>query len=105
MFFLHIYEANHPIARQSARPDQSPRRGVHHRARRRKARHGRTVTAQKRSVPEGAGDEQVARAERGVVGIGQASEGRTMSTKSSGSPFGVLGNGDAVWVRMRGFGR
>src|SRR4051812_36934172 len=24
---------------------------------------------------------------------------------SSGSPFGVLGNGDAVWLRMRGFGR
>src|SRR5215207_1464366 len=25
--------------------------------------------------------------------------------KTSGSPFGVLGNGDAVWLRMRGFGR
>src|SRR4051794_24215913 len=24
---------------------------------------------------------------------------------SSGSPFGVLGNGDAVWVRVGGFGR
>jgi hypothetical protein len=104
MFFLHIYEANHPIAGQSARPDQSRMRGVHHRARRRKARHGRTVTAQKRSVPEGAGDEQVARAERGVVGIGQASEGRTMSTKSPlhvfGLGLGYLGLG-VTWLVIR----
>src|SRR3954454_12169872 len=30
---------------------------------------------------------------------------KEIQSGSSGSPFGFLGNGDAVWLRVRGFGR
>src|SRR3954463_13695622 len=37
--------------------------------------------------------------------VAQMDWGQRAVTETSGSPFGVLGNGDAVWVRVGGFGR